>query len=520
MAFGAMLAITLALAWYFYDSVKWFEYDVERITHANSVLNGHRSLSLLMEQKLSLIEESVAQGAVGDLSQWQENIRALRAIIVKTRQAQIAGFSLQNTDNANLVLKDLDDLKNLVETIIASGERIRLTLDASDTDVARTEAELLHNQGTAELFYALMGEILVANAREASVANREAISLSNYITRALPLFMLAAAAITGLVVWFFSRSLTRSVSVLHSGVQAFTEGDLRHRIPELQEREFEHLGNAFNAMAHELADHRTSLHDSNVRLEAIVDERTRALRNSNDVLAMVDENRRKLLADISHEFRTPLTVIRGEAEIAMRGKTKTEAEYKEALTGIIEQSDLATRLVDDLLFMARADAGEPRLKVRPVSVSSLLGPVCSDFSAKAEKCKVDLQQSSYDQNSVVMGDAGRLRQVFTILIDNALQYSEPGGVVEVCLERSDQEVVVSIHDSGIGLTKEEARKAFHRFFRGGRAQEHAGGTGLGLAVAKAIVDAHQGSISLEGEPGAGAVATVILPAEDKLKAVA
>jgi len=288
----------------------------------------------------------------------------------------------------------------------------------------------------------------------------------------------------------------------------------------LQEKEFEHLGDAFNTMADELAGYRTSMHDSNVRLEAVVDERTRALKSSNDMLAMVDKNRRKLLADISHEFRTPMTVIRGEAEIAMRGKAKTEEEYRETLERIVEQSDRATRLVDDLLFMARADAGEPRLKVRPVSVDSLLGPVCSDFSTKAEKSKVTLRQSFSDENSVVMGDAGRLRQVFAILIDNALQYSEPGDTVEVCLKRSNREVIVTVRDNGIGLTEEEARQAFQRFFRGGQAQGHARGTGLGLPVAKAIVEAHKGSITLEGEQGEGAVATVVLPAEDKLKAVA
>jgi len=288
----------------------------------------------------------------------------------------------------------------------------------------------------------------------------------------------------------------------------------------LQEKEFEHLGDAFNTMADELAGYRTSMHDSKVRLEAVVDERTRALKSSNDMLALVDENRRKLLADISHEFRTPLTVIRGEAEIAMRGKVKTEEEYREVLERIIEQSDQATRLVDDLLFMARADAGEPRLKVRPVSVGSLLGPVCSGFTAKAEQSKVTLIQSLADESSVVMGDAGRLRQVFAILIDNALQYSEVGDTVKVCLERSNSEVIVTVHDNGIGLTKEEARQAFQRFFRGGKAQGHAHGTGLGLPVAKAIVEAHKGSITLEGEQGEGAIATVILPAEDKLKAVA
>jgi signal transduction histidine kinase len=365
-----------------------------------------------------------------------------------------------------------------------------------------------------------MGEILATRAKEVSEANTETISLAHYITGVLPLFILALTGFTVLIIWLFSRSLTRSVNVLYHGAKTFTGGDLNHRIPDLQEKEFGRLGEAFNIMARELADNRASMHDSNVWLEAIVEERTRALKSSNDMLAVVDENRRKLLADISHEFRTPLTVIRGEAEIALRGKVKTPAEYQETLERIIDQSDQTTRLVDDLLFIARANAGEPRLKVRPLSVSSLLNSVCADFTAKAEQQEKSIRQDLVDEAAVVMGDEGRLRQVFSILIDNALQYSSAGGKVDVSLKRKEKDIVVIVRDSGMGLTKEEERQAFQRFFRGEKAQGHVRGTGLGLPVAKAIVEAHKGAITLEGKPGEGALATVVLPAEDKLKAVA
>ena len=121
---------------------------------------------------------------------------------------------------------------------------------------------------------------------------------------------------------------------------------------------------------------RNELNELTEHLEAIVEERTRALKSSNEILEVVDENRRKLLADISHEFRTPLTVIRGEAEIALRGKAKTKAEYQETLERIMEQADQTTRLVDDLLFIARADAGEPRLKIRPLCLA-IVGSITS-----------------------------------------------------------------------------------------------------------------------------------------------
>ena len=520
MAFGAMLATTLVLAWYFYDSVQWFEYDVERITIANSVLNGYRTVSALGAQKLSLIQESVDKGEISDLELWRDIDGSLKTAIAGIRQALAEENALQGPDQNIDDLAVLDELEGLIETIIGSGETIRLALETPGGNDALAESERLLGEGTAEIFNELMDETLAARAKVVSDANTETISLAHYITGALPMFMLALAGFTALIVWLFSRSLTRSVNVLYHGARAFTGGDLNHRIPQLQEKEFDRLGEAFNVMARELADHRTGMRDSNVRLEAIVEERTRALKSSNDMLAMVDENRRKLLADISHEFRTPLTVIRGEAEIAMRGKGKTKAEYQETLERIMDQADQTTRLVDDLLFIARADAGEPRLKVRPLSVGSLLDVVCADFTARAEQQEISIVHKPADDTAVVMGDDGRLRQVFSILLDNALRYSNAGDKVEVSLTRQAQEVVVTVRDSGIGLTKEEARQAFHRFFRGGKAQNHARGTGLGLPVAKAIVEAHKGSITLEGEPDEGALATVVLPAEDKLRAVA
>ena len=520
LAFGAMLIVTLALAWYFYDSVHWFEYDVERITIANSVLNGHRILSEQTAQKLSLIEDSVANEAVGDLPRWHDNVQVLRTSIIDIRQALAEENELGSAGTEAGAMDILNEMEGLVEAIIASGERINEALEEQQPGDARSELEQLRSAGTVEVFNELMLETLAASRKKLLEANTETVSLAHYITGVLPLFMLTLAGLTAMIAWLFSRNLTRSVTELHNGAEAFSNDDLNHRIPELHEREFEQLGMAFNTMARQLTEHRASMRDSNIRLEAIVEERTRALKSSNETLELVDENRRKLLADISHEFRTPLTVIRGESEIALRGKARTKAEYQETLLRIMEQADQTTRLVDDLLFIARADAGEPRLKVRLLSLNDLLTATCADFSTQAEKHEISIELELGENEIMLMGDTGRLRQVFSILIDNALRYSSQHGIITVILGRDDKEIVVKVKDMGIGLTEEEVRQAFQRFFRGGKAQSHARGTGLGLPVAKAIVEAHKGRISLEGKPGEGALAIVKLPTEEKLKAEA
>jgi len=525
LAFSAMFIITLALAWYFYDSVQWFEYDVERVTIANSVLNGHRILSAQTAQKLSLIEDSVANQKIGDLSRWHDNSANLRSTIIDIQHALAQENELRRVGSetgdmeALNEVETLNEMESLVETIIASGELIRVALEEQRTDDAMAELERLQSIGTAEVFNELMSETLAASSKKLAEANTETISLAHYITGVLPLFMAMLAGLTALIAWLFSRGLTRSVNELHLGAQAFTNDDLNHRIPELHEREFEQLGAAFNAMARQLAEHRTAMSDSNIRLEAIVEERTRALKSSNETLALVDENRRKLLADISHEFRTPLTVIRGESEIALRGKVKSKVDYQQTLARIMEQADQTTRLVDDLLFIARADSGEPRLKIRLVSINSLLNAVCTDFNIRAEQNRVTIEQDLGETEIKLMGDAGRLRQVFAILVDNALRYSVQHGKVLVGLTRIGEKIFVRVQDTGIGLTEDEMRQAFQRFYRGDKAQSHARGTGLGLPVAKAIVEAHKGRITLEGEPGKGALAIVVLPIEENLEVV-
>lgn len=520
VAFATMLVITLAIAWYFSDSVKWYQYDLERIALANIVLHGYQEVSILTYQELNDLEESVALGSTGNLAEWQTRATAIRDAISRVRQGIAAEVAFEQNTSQGEELESLGEIERAIEEIIRSSALIEQALEEGRTEDAAAELGRLKSTGVVRYFSNLVITAFDEQKREARNADREAIALASYITNLLPIFMSVLVVITLFVIFLFSRSLTRSVNALHEGARAFTSGDLEHKIPQLHEKEFARLGEAFNIMAHELSDHRTLLHDTNVRLEATVDERTRALQASNKKLAEVDTNRRKLLADISHEFRTPLTVIRGESEIALRGTKKTKNEYREAFQRIMDQVDHTTRLVDDLLFMARADAGEPRLKLRSVAIASMVDSVCKDFTAKAEQENISIHQSREGPKAVVYGDAGRLRQIFTILMDNALRYSNPGGRIEVQVSQVDSEVQISFRDNGIGLTEEEAELAFERFYRGHKAEEHARGTGLGLPVAKAIVEAHKGSISLQGKLGEGATATITLPAESRLRVVA
>jgi signal transduction histidine kinase len=520
VAFAALLLITLGLAWYFYDSVKWYEHDVQRIALANDVLQNYQQVSILTFRELNALGERVMHGEALEAISIERRSSALEAAISRVRQAIAAEAVFDKSSAASQELYSLVDIERVIEDMLSSSTMINQALIEGRQDDANAELSRLRSSGAADYFSGLVHTAINQQRREVSNADQDAIELAHYITKVLPVFMSILVVITLLVVFMFSRSLKRSVGALHDGVRAFTGGNLSHRIPDLREREFWRLGEAFNTMARELSDYRKNLHDINVSLEATVEERTRALRTSNRKLANVDINRRKLLADISHEFRTPLTVIRGESEIALRGENKNMNDYRASFKRIMEQADNTTRLVDDLLFIARVDAGEPRLRIQPVAIASMIDATCEEFSANAEQKGISIKQSCEDKKAIVRGDAGRLRQVFAILADNALRYSNHGGSVQVELTRSDTEVCVSFRDNGIGLSEEEAEMAFERFYRGDKAEEHASGTGLGLPVAKAIVEAHNGSIKLEGKMGEGATATVTFPVENRLRVVA
>lgn len=517
LAFGLVLLITLGVAWFFFDSARDFDEGLKRIARSNEVLHAYQALDNRMLARQQSIFEVVASGSPGGPG--AADTLTLREAMARVRQAVETEAFWSGDPGEVLELENLAVMERHIERIIAGGEAIDAAMQEGSRQRAEQELSRLRSDGAPQRFEAMLAQAAAAQQRQVNRAHEDVVALAEEIRQWLPATIAAVTLVALVLVSLFTRSLTRGLRTLHEAVTRFTSGNLKHRIPPIGEFEFDELGQAFNTMAQELQEHRTRLHDTNIRLEAMVAERTSALQDSNRKLAEVDENRRKLLADISHEFRTPLTVIRGESEIALRG-VKTESEYRDSLQRIISQADNTTRLVDDLLFIARADAGESRLDKRAVVLARLVEEICKDFHASAMAKEISIDFEGRDIKTKVTGDVGRLRQVFTILLDNAVRYSHPGGKIAVSVSARDRDVRVTVRDQGIGLTDAEAEQAFERFYRGERAAGHARGTGLGLPVAKAIVEAHGGTISLKGKPGTGAEASVILPQEDALRVVA
>jgi len=216
-------------------------------------------------------------------------------------------------------------------------------------------------------------------------------------------------------------------------------------------------------------------------------------------------------ADASHELRTPVSLIRTEAELALR-RSRGEPEYKESLRHILLEAERTTALIEQLLSLARTDSGREKLNLEPVNLRQTLWRVGDSWQQVATMRNLEFSAAIDAPDSFVMGDETLLRRVADILLDNAFKYTPSPGSVHLSLEQRGESAVITVQDSGVGIAEEEQSKIFERFYRVDKARSRAeGGAGLGLAIAQWIVTQHRGSIAVESRPSQGATFCVELP---------
>lgn len=248
-----------------------------------------------------------------------------------------------------------------------------------------------------------------------------------------------------------------------------------------------------------------------IEVPATNDEVGRLAQTFNEMLARIEELFRvqqRFVADVSHELRSPLTAVRGNLDLLKRGAADDPAERQQVIEVIDSETSRMSRLVSDLLLLARQDAGVPIAK-HPIELDTLLLEVYRQAQLSAKGVKLTL---GAEDQAIIVGDRDRLKQVFLNLVDNAIKYTPQGGEVTLSLSKDDTWVKVAVRDTGIGIAPENIPNLFDRFYRVDKARSRdAGGTGLGLAIAKSVVDAHNGKLTVESEPGKGSTFTVWLP---------
>jgi heavy metal sensor kinase len=221
-------------------------------------------------------------------------------------------------------------------------------------------------------------------------------------------------------------------------------------------------------------------------------------------------------ADASHELRSPLTALRGAAEVALTRRSSAE-ELRKVLENAMDQYDRLTRIAEDLLLLARIDAHQPVLHRQPVVVRDLVQNAIELYGPVVESHKVDLRSSALS-DSIVEGDAGRLTQLIGNLVDNAVKNTPAGGRVDVSAWEEGNSVFISVKDTGAGIAAHHLPLLFHRFYRtdDGRDRSTDRGAGLGLSICKAITELHGGEIRLTSREGHGTEVSVRLPVSSKM----
>ena len=241
------------------------------------------------------------------------------------------------------------------------------------------------------------------------------------------------------------------------------------------------------------------------------DELGRLARTFNEMLESIEaasSAQQRFVSDASHELRAPLTAIQGNLELLRRHQAMPEAEREEALAEVTREANRLSRLVADLLALARADAGVP-LKHRLLDLDEVMLDAYREARQLSQEQTLTLDLFETVQ---VTGDEDRLKQLVLILLDNALKYTPANGHVTLGLQRLETGSKITVHDTGVGIPPEDLPHVFERFYRADPARgRDPGGTGLGLPIAHWIVEQHGGKITLESQPGHGTIATVSLP---------
>ena len=306
--------------------------------------------------------------------------------------------------------------------------------------------------------------------------------------------------------------IMKPVRQLRAGVQRFTDGELGHRIRVTRPAEIADLARHCNDMAIRIAEQQAHLTRANEALEDTVRERTRQLEESSERLRAIDASRRLFFGKISHELRTPVTVLGGEAEVALRSRDASIEGYRTALEHILATSGYLRRRLNDLIGLARSEDGRVQIERERMSLRDGLREAATVAEAYARSSNVHLVTDAGSDAAWIVGDTSWIRQAILALIDNAVKFSPPDGRVSARIELGTGRHAIEIADQGPGISAEMLPEIFDPYYQTVDGRER-GGAGLGLAVARWVSEQHDGRISARNAYDGGLIVRMEFPVE-------
>ncbi|MCF6298510.1 MAG: ATP-binding protein [Thiomicrorhabdus sp.] len=510
-----MLSLVLMLSAILYWGTYRSEYYFERSQRAQDAAQAYIQLShdayRYFKERVDLVvlkEDANVEQAKQSYQTLHQSLRNLRASI----EAEIEQVDDDEKAHEIEELKQVSGLEKVLTEGVWAFERIILLQARGAEESAQNVLKVVLEETIDQEFKPLIDSAINAELAEVAYAREQAqVLLDDLKLIATITALLALLLALALGVWLL-RNLRYSLDKLVSGVRKVSKGDLQHRIILQGNDEFTYLANHFNDMTSRLEQKHQSLLQAQAELEERVKERTQALQEANSKLQRIDEGRRRFFTDISHELRTPLAAIRGEAEVTFRGRVKRVEEYQEALQRIVELSAQLAKLVEDLLFMARSESTNFRFELNALVLNELVIELCDETQVLTKQNQLALRLDIPEYPLMVYADPVRFRQLLLILIDNACCYSDPKGEVVVSLKEEGDHVQLAVCDQGIGIPEADLDHVFERFFRGEQARKkNYSGSGLGLSLAKSIVEHHQGQIKIISESGEGTCVVITLP---------
>jgi heavy metal sensor kinase len=321
------------------------------------------------------------------------------------------------------------------------------------------------------------GDYVILVAGTLDQLGRQQYLLARVLLVATPLIVLVTACMS----WWVASSALRPMTMMAAQAEAITvrTADWRLDAPTVTD-ELGQLARAFNRLLGRLA--------------------------------AASQQQRQFMADASHELRTPVSVIQTAAEVTLERQVREDWEYREALTIVNEQSSRLSRMVEDMFVLARADAGGYRLTKRLLYVDEIVAECVRAVSVVAATRDIQLT-TALESDVSVNGDDGLLRQLVTNLLDNAVQYTPPGGSVTVSVSSDAGSAAITVSDTGPGIPPADRARVFERFVRLDPARSATSGAGLGLPIARWIAERHEGTLTVEQSTAGGCLFVVRLPAK-------